>query len=169
MSWPRLDEIFIIEKFDELNMREMPWSFDENAWWQDTGILFHGTHISNLDKISKGGLQAGHGAKGVGVYLALDPFTARGYAAMAGAGGERDFRRSKAVKSAPMSERAVIVVQLPSNMWDKFVTSKRDTRIYDHETWKKKGKGNPRYWELAEVMYPSNIPANYIKGYMVKS
>ena len=164
----KLNEIFLFEDFDEMNVRQMGWSFDENTWWQENRLFFHGTHVANLDAIASEGLKAGPGSKGVGVYLALDPFTARGYASMAAAGGEKQFKKQARPKSTPMNERAVLVVMLSSTEIKKLKISEKDSRILDKPTWEKEGKGNPRYWELAEVVYPIDLPANYIKGYMIK-
>lgn len=148
--------------------QEISWNYDMSSWWEDKPIFYHGTHIKNLNKIKKNGLIAGKGSKGIGVYLALDPFTARGYASMSADGGESKFKRLSNPSHVPMNERAVLIIEIPIEELDQLKLSKKDSRLTDRESWEELGKDNHRYWELAEVVYPTNLPANYIKGFMVK-
>lgn len=166
----RLLEIYTVGEApsNEVNIPQRQWSWDRDTWWEDKPVFYHGTHIDNLDVISKHGIRAGHGSKGHGVYLAFDPLTARGYASMAAAGGERSFKGRTRPPATPMEERVVLVVEIPRGDLKRLKTSKKDTRVYDRESWEREGKGNPRYWELAEVVYPTDIPPSYIKGWMQK-
>ena len=159
----KISDIFLIEG----NVREIPWTWDKSTWWQDNLTFFHGTQVEKLKSIEKEGLKAGPGSKGHGVYLALDPFTARGYASMRG--GESRYKKQKArAKDVPMEDRAVLIIEIPRDKIDSLVLSKKDSRLLDKDAWENGGANNPRYWELAEVLYKMDIPPDYIKGYMIK-
>ena len=157
----KLTEVFIFEN----NLKELPWK-THDEWWQDSHILFHGTQDDVLEKIEKSGfIKAGPGSKGYDVYFGVDPLTARGYASMRG--GESRFKKQKTSVHVPMNERVVLVIEIPKNELKNAVLSKQDTRLKDKESWEA-NKNNPRYWELAEVVYPKDIPISWIKGYMKK-
>jgi len=144
----------------------LPWKYQNDTWWKDDPTFYHGTHMKNIPEISKDGLMAGGGSKGRGVYLALDPFTARGYAAMSG--GERNFRKADRPQTVPLTDRVVVVVRIPVGELDRLILSPKDARLNDEAAWEEEGRGDPRYWELAEVVYPDDIPPKFLMGYMLR-
>jgi len=77
------------------SIKKVPWSDPKIGWWLDKDVitLYHGSHIKNIDFIKKNGiLPAQEGYTEGRIYLAFEPYTARGYSSMAGQGGESKFR-----------------------------------------------------------------------------
>lgn len=162
-----------------IESKEIPWSQKDTGWWEDQDpiTLFHGTHERNISTILKNGLDRKDPDTGM-ISLALEPHTAKGYAAMSGTGGESDFRKAGAkVKSTPMNERAVFVFEIPkdwllTNM-DKNLSGnvgdakKRMQSKEEYENFKQHtGKPDYAYYQLAEIRVKKEVPAKFIKGIM---
>jgi len=130
------------------------------GWWKDVPTyFFHGTRQGIWDSIEKvgslvptqskqGNLVRVHGK----VFLALDPFTARGYSVM---GGEAEFKRQTHPNPEKYGQRIVIVFKfddvnsfIPSgrkkekllnrNMFDKYIEENGERMAW-------------KYYELTEV------------------
>ena len=152
-------------------IKEVSWKIPKIGWWldNDTVTLYHGTHINNIDFIKKNGIVPPKEGYTAGrVYLAFDPFTARGYASMSGLGGESKFRSmGTKVKTTPMNERVVFIIELPLTYVLKKGKINRD--LSDKEAYEKSGKSDTEFYALTEVSIYDTIPIKFIKGYMRKS
>lgn len=144
------------------------------GWWedQDKVRLYHGTHISNVESVSKKGLDRKDPDTGM-ISLALDPFTARGYASMHG--GETYFRKvGGKSKIVPTSERAVFVFDVPTNWLKKHMDKKfggnvgsaRD-KLSNKSNYEKWTKSDTEYYQLTEFRVNVSVPVKFIIGYML--
>lgn len=146
------------------------------GWWRDRKNVFfyHGTHKSNLDSMLATGIKAPSSGPTAGwVSLALDPWTARGYASM---GGESGFRAAgaKAV-TVPTEDRRILVVKMPidyvlKNMEKNFrgnVDSTRDKLTNKDKYLAFKGLDRD-YYALTEIRFPKIVEPRFILGWMMK-
>ena len=157
----------------------MPWNGNPKiGWWLDSDpvTFYHGTHIRNIDYISKHGLTAPtEGSTAGWVSLAIEPNTAFGYAAMSGAGGETTFRNAGARPvNTPKEERAVFVLRIPQKYFIPLMAQMRGavTEYKDKLTNKEKYENfkgsDAEYYLLTEIRLPHTVPAKFIKGVMQK-
>ena len=167
------------------------------GWWLDTDpvTFYHGTHKSKVQLILKTGLLPPKEGYTAGwVSLALDPATARGYASMSGEGGETSFRNAgMKAKTVPMTERVVIVLNIPQSYFlprmgpalgfkdlDKLINQERYegerthwidkiTTLYGMRGQKLpfgiEGKFDTEYYAKTEIRLPF-VPKEFISGYM---
>lgn len=157
------------------SLKEIPWAATNDiGWWadQDTLTLYHGTHASNISSISKTGLDRKDPSTGM-ISLTLDPYTAKGYASMSG--GESTFRQAgQKAKITPMSERAVLVFEIPlqwltSHMDKNFGGNVGDARknLQDKERYEQFPGPDTQYYQLTEFRVNTTVPAHFLKGYMI--
>jgi hypothetical protein len=158
------------------------WSKSPNiGWWLDNDpvTFYHGTHERNIHGIYGSELRAPTSGPTAGyVSLALDPYTAFGYASMSGSGGESEFRGAgKKATTTPPNERAVLVLRIPKAYFLKKMVHQRGNvdeyrnRLTSKEEYlkaKKHGKSDHEYYMLTEIRLPTAVPAKYIIGYMKK-
>lgn len=165
-------------------VKQVSWnSFPKIGWWLDSDPItfYHGTHMKNLDYITKNGLTApttGHTANAVS--LALEPNTGLGYAVMSGAGSEQEFRKfGQKPKITSVEERIVFILNIPRDIIQQNAIPERGAMqstkgkltnrdLYD--AWvEKNGTGNDQeYYAITEIRLPSPVDPKYIVGYMVK-
>lgn len=148
------------------------------GWWLDNDpcYFFHGTHINNLDFISKNGLVAPtEGSTAGWISLALEPNTAYGYASMSSVGGETAFRSAgKQVKNTPKNERIVFILKIPKSYFIPRMAEERGAmqstknKLTDKSLYDNFSGTDSKYYELTEIRLPHNVPAKFIKGYMTK-
>ena len=184
---------FLEESSDKTSLiyPEPTLSWDKNpdlGWWRENDPikLYHGTHIRNVESFLNNGILLPKNPpdnRSPEISLALDPYTAFGYASMSGAGGEVGFRQAgKKVTSTPTEERAIFVLLL-RNQWildnyDKGLGGNRDsgdiksrTHMLDKNEyikWKEEGKSDSSYYALCELRIKKNIPKEFIIGWMIK-
>lgn len=152
-------------------LQELPWDPDPKiGWWRDNDPirLYHGTHISRIRDIAASGLVSSTGW----VSLAVDPYTARGYASMTG--GESEFRKAgKRARHAPMEERAVLVIEAPlgwllenydPSMGGNIGTAR--ARMTDKSLYDDYDGSDYSYYALTELRVRDEVPPEYIVGYM---
>ena len=145
----------------------MPWH--ENitiGWWlnNESITFYHGTHKDKAELILQNGLKASQTGKTAGIaYLALEPFTGRGYGAMS---GETEFRAAgHKAKHVPLEDRATIVFSFPKSYvlesmnWD-------NPKLINKTSYDKFVGSDNEYYELAEVTHPGDISPEFIIGYM---
>lgn len=159
------------------------------GWWreQDPIILYHGTHIRNVNSFLENGILLPKNPplnRKPEISLALDPYTAFGYAAMSGSGGEVGFRQAGSkVTSTPIEERAIFKLKIPMSFildnYDKGLGGNRDSgdvkarshmlnkELYDK--WKKENKPDYSYYSHCELRIAAAIPKEYIDGWMLKN
>ncbi len=165
---------FLLEK----KIKKVP--FNKNpkiGWWLDSDPItfYHGTHIDNLEFISKNGIVAPkEGSTKDWVSLALEPFTGRGYAAMSGVGGETAFRSAgKKVKSTPIKDRIVFVIELPKKLVLSKMAPERGAvqstkrKLTDKDLYNSWTKTDQEYYQLTEIRMPKVVAPKFIKGYML--
>lgn len=159
--------------------REMPWKSHEPHWIGDHEdsdhiYLYHGTHRRNAASVEKHGVVHGDPSTGL-VSHALDPHTARGYAAMSGAGGEANFRKTtgKAVH-VPVEDRAVAVYKVPKEFVRKHMQgmrgnleAERDKLTNKERFLKTKEEGKEHPYAKAEVRFKPEVSAEMHKKYYV--
>ena len=129
-----------------------------------------------MDFISKQGIVSPTDGPTAGyVSLALEPNTAFGYASMSGVGGESTFRKAgKRVKSTPVAERAVFVLEIPKEYVVKHMASERGAmqstkgKLIDKKMYDEWNKSDSEYYALTEIRLPDNVPTKFIKGFMKK-
>lgn len=152
-------------------MKQLRWNKNPDiGWWLDNDPItfYHGTHIDNLESIKKNGIISDDY-----ISLALEPYTAHGYAAMMG--GEKSFTQAgKKAKTVPPEERVVLVIKIPKDVVLKNMAPERgamqstkgkltDKSLYDIH------KGNDhQYYQLTEIRMPKKIDSRYIVGWMKK-
>ena len=149
------------------SIKKVPWSDPKIGWWLDKDVitLYHGSHIKNIDFIKKNGiLPAQEGYTEGRIYLAFEPYTARGYASMAGQGGESKFRDAGTkAKTTPMNERVVFIVKLPK---EYILKHGKMNRSSTKEEYIKANKPDYKFYELWEVSLFDKIDPKYIVGWM---
>jgi len=165
---------------------ELQWNKNPQiGWWLDNDpvTFYHGTHMRNIEGILKHGIFApSEGPTAGKVSLALDPYTAFGYAAMGGDGGESSFRGAgQKAKTTPPSDRVVFVLEIPQNYFLPRMVDARssmtdqagkldDRREYENfkRTAIAPNNTDHLYYALTEIRLPEHVPAEFIKGYMFK-
>lgn len=154
-------------KINEAQNTQMPWNKNPTiGWWldNDTITFYHGTHKDNVTSILKNGLFASETGRTAGItYLALDPFTGKGYGSMS---GETEFRAAgRKAKHVPMEDRATIVFEFPREYVEQNM-SWNNPKLVNRESYEKFVGSDTEYYELSEVQHPGNISAEFIIGYM---
>jgi hypothetical protein len=107
------------------------------------------------------------------ISLTLDPFTARGYAAMHG--GEAEFRKAgNKAQHVPMNQRAVFVFDIPTewikaNMDPRFGGNVGSAagKLSDREQYEQWTGSDTEYYQLTEFRVSKAVPPRFIKGYML--
>lgn len=151
------------------------------GWWldKDPVMFFHGTHERNVQGIYTSELRAPTSGPTAGyVSLALDPYTAFGYASMSGSGGESEFRGAgMKATTTPANERAVLVLKIPQKYFIPRMVHQRGNvdeyrnKLTSKEEYlkaKKHGKSDHEYYMLTEIRLPTAVPSQFILGYMKK-
>lgn len=154
-------------KINEAQTTQMPWNNEPMiGWWldNDTITFYHGTHKDALESILQNGLQVSEEGRTKGItYLALEPFTGRGYGAMS---GETKFRAAGGgAKHVMMADRVTIVLQFPKSYVEENMNW-NNLRLKDKSLYDKFNGSDHEYYELTEVWQPGNVPVEFIKGYM---
>ncbi|CAL9979160.1 hypothetical protein VPHK469_0041 [Vibrio phage K469] len=143
------------------------------GWWEDADPLtvYHGTNIRHIESVYKNGLDRKDPDTGM-ISVALEPFTAKAYAAMSGAGGEANFRTSGAAVSTPTSERVVFTLEIPQSWIREHVDPNLGGNIgdaYKHmrsrEAYEKFDRSDQQYYQFAELRLDAAVPASFIKGH----
>ncbi len=152
---------------NESQQTQMPWNSDPTiGWWldSDTITLYHGTHKDRVASILENGLSSpDSGRTADTTFLALEPFTARGYGSMS---GEIEFRAAGAkAKHVSMEERATIVFEFPKEYVEQNMIWV-NPKLVNRESYEKFVGSDTEYYELAEVQHPGNISTEFIVGYM---
>jgi len=151
------------------------------GWWKDTVplIMYHGTHISNVESISSTGLFAPTtGPTADWVSLAFDPNTAFGYASMSG--GEAAFRAAGAKpKFTKPEDRAVLVLKFKNGFKDLVKLhyddklggnlSKQREHLLSKEIYDQFDGPDQQYYQLSEIRIPKKLDKKYIIGYTKKN
>ena len=167
---------FIIES-------EIPFDKSTNhGFWEDSDYVdvYHGTHKKNVKVIEDGGLNRPDPKTGM-ISVTMDPYTAHGYAAMSGSGGEANFRQAgtKAVNT-PHEDRAVMKFRLPSkwlqdNMDHDFGGNVGQSKknLMDKNQYAKWKTENPtgsdhNYYALSEFRLKSPVPKEFYVGHSDK-
>lgn len=166
--------------------KELPYDKHVSVgWWRDKAkkdgyhTVYHGTHKKNLESILKNGLTHKDPKTGM-ISVTHDPNTAHGYAAMSGAGGERNFRKAGAkVVNTPHEDRVVLKMHIPNEFMEKHMDHefhgnekhKNRTKMHDREhydNWKKENPGKPdnEFYQVSELRLNKEIPAHHIVGFM---
>jgi len=129
------------------------------GWWKDTPTyFFHGTREGILDKIKKdGGLiptqtETGYDKVHGKVFMALDPYTARGYSVM---GGEYQFKLQRHPKPEKYGRRVVLVFKY-DNINQFIPSGQRRNLLTNYELYDKFISENGenmawKYYERSEV------------------
>lgn len=155
--------------------------FDTNpeiGFWsdQDSVIVYHGTHERNVPDILKNGLTRVDPKTNM-ISVTFDPFTAHGYAAMSGAGGEAGFRAAGARPvNTPHNERAVIKMKIPMEWVKKHMDPHLSGNVGDAKTrlqskddyaqWKSSNKPDHEFYQTSELRFDKPVPPNFIVGVM---
>lgn len=144
------------------------------GWWQDADplVVYHGTHIRNLDAVYENGLNRKDPDTGM-ISVALEPFTARAYAAMSGAGGESDFRKAGGgAIQTPMNERVVFKFEIPQSWIQAHVDPKLGgnigdsyKRMRDRAEYEKWEGTDQQYYQFSELRLDKEVPASFIIGH----
>ncbi len=157
--------------------KQILWNNDPNiGWWLDSDpvTFYHGTHKDNLKSILKKGIDApSSGPTKNWVSLAIEPFTAFGYASMSG--GETSFRSagSKAIH-VPSEDRIVIVLKIPQkDFLPKMAEMRGQVKSYKEKLTNKdlylnSGLSDSEYYAITEIRLPKHVNKKYIKGWMKK-
>lgn len=157
--------------FELQQNKRIEWYRPEIGWWLDNDPVrfYHGTHERNLQNILESGIQASETGY---VSLALEPYTAHGYAAMSGAGGELDFRKAGAnVVNTPHDKRVVIIVDLPQAYFlpkmapARGAIEKTRDRLKDKTKYENWQSSDIEYYSQLEIRLPNNVPPKYITGW----
>lgn len=162
---------------ENMMIRKLPWNGRPRiGWWQDnkTVTMYHGTHLRNLESVSKNGIDRFDPNTGM-ISMAFEPNTAYGYAAMSGAGGEANFRKVGAKPvNTPKEERMVLVFEIPMDFIKKHYdpkfsgnTPKEKEKITNKLKYKPGADFN--YYALTELRFKAKIPVKYLVGYMLKN
>lgn len=177
---------FISEEAKEIPFEKNP----KIGWWRDKAeqdgyhTVYHGTHVRNLKSVLKHGLTHKDPKTGM-ISVTHDPHTAHGYASMAGAGGEAEFRKGSSAniaKHTPDHERIVLKMHIPKHFVDKHLDpnlsgnyrlANKKTALHDKETydeWRRKNPHHPdsSYYSVSELRLDHEIPPHFIVGYMHK-
>jgi hypothetical protein len=157
--------------------------FEKNpsiGWWadQDYVTVYHGTHDKNIPAILQNGLNRPDPKTGM-ISVTSDPFTAHGYAAMSGAGGEAKFRVAGAKPvHVPDEDRSVIKMRLPiewlkANMDPHLSGNIGQAKDHmqskdEYVKWKQANKPDYAYYQTSEFRLKKAIPTDFIVGIMKK-
>jgi hypothetical protein len=145
------------------------------GWWQDqdTLTMYHGTNKANFQTIAENGLTRKDPNTGM-ISLAFEPNTAQGYASMYG--GEAQFRDAgaKAVH-VPLEDRIVFVFDIPMSWLKPRMDPKlggntppEKAKLLNKELYEKFDGNDIEYYALTELRVNTEVPANFIVGYMKK-
>jgi hypothetical protein len=157
--------------------KKLPWIKNpEIGWWRDSDPLrvYHGTHKDNLESVLKNGLNQKDKDTGK-ISLALDPFTAFGYAAMSG--GESSFRKAgeKAVTTS-IEDRVVVIFEIPMEwileFYDETLSGNvgiAKVHLKDKEIYDKWNKTDKEYYAVTELRVKQVVPKKFIVGYSFKN
>ncbi len=161
----------------ESTIKQIPWVKNPQVgWWEDQKVLrlYHGTNVRNLDAISKEGLTKADPDTGM-ISMALEPYTAFGYASMTFGGGRVDNFRDLGGRPAYANkeDRVVFAFDVPM----EWIKQHYDTRLggnigdMNHKMHDKEyyspGK-DPEYYATAELRFKVPIPTKFLVGYMKK-
>lgn len=144
------------------------------GWWRDQSelILYHGTHKKHIDSIYENGLNRRDPDTNM-ISLALDPYTAKAYASMSGAGGEAAFRRG-GVAETPEDEKVVFVFKIPMKWvlehYDKKLggnVGETFDRMNDENIYINWKGGDRQYYEYTELRFDDVVPPDFITGYVL--
>ena len=153
---------------------ELSWNSNATVgWWRNNDVLtvYHGTHVKNIESVLKNGLTVKDPTTGM-ISLALEPSTSRGYAAMS---GEYNFRSAGAkAKVVPIEDRVVFVLKIPM----KWIEENLDPRLggnigmakdklSNKDLYDKWARTDSEYYQLTELRVKKEVPAKFIKGYML--
>lgn len=179
----KLREIVLENKIG--NSKEIPFDKEtHHGFWdsddKDYVDVYHGTHKRNIDSVAKNGLNRPDPKTGK-ISVTMDPYTAHGYAAMSGSGGEANFRGAggKAV-TTPHEDRAVAKFRIPKK-WLKDnmdhdlggnVGTARE-HMSSPEAYKKWKSSNPsgsdhNYYATSEFRIGKPIPPSFYVGHSFK-
>lgn len=166
--------------FEEVTTK-LPWNGDPKiGWWldQDYLMLYHGTHLKNIESINNVGISRKDQDTGM-ISMAFEPDTAFGYASMSGGGGEAEFLDSGESKTTAPKDRIILVALVPMDWiqqnYDKGLGGNinlqklRLTNEKEYRDSKSKGMSDLEYYQLCELRFKQAIPPNFIQGYMVKT
>lgn len=163
-------------KFNEsLNeVKVLPWNDTAKVgWWRDQKYLtvYHGTNIKHLDSVLENGINVKDPVTGM-ISLALEPSTARGYAAM---GGEYNFRSVGAkAQVVPMNQRVVFVFKIPMSWIEDNLDPRlggnigmAKDKLTNKDLYDKWTRSDSEYYQLTELRVKQTVPAKFIVGYML--
>lgn len=168
----------MIKSFKQIlneSKKQLKWNNNPKiGWWldKDPVTFYHGTHRDNLKSILDNGIYAPKTGPTAGwVSLALEPFTAFGYASMSG--GETTFRSSgsKAIH-VPPKDRIVIVIEIPQKYFlPKMAEMRGQVKSYKEKLTNKdlyinSGISDSEYYAITEIRLPKHVNKKYIKGWM---
>jgi len=163
------------------NVGLIPFEHNPNiGWWEDQNqvTVYHGTHDRNVNAVLENGLNRPDPKTGM-ISVTGDPFTAHGYAAMSGAGGEAQFRAAGARPvHVPDEDRSVIKMRIPidwlkSNMDPQLSGNIGSARKHlssrdEYIKWKQSNRPDYEYYQMSEFRLKKAIPPNFIVGVMKK-
>jgi hypothetical protein len=178
-----LNKYYIMRITELLNENLNLIPFEKNpqiGWWEDQEYVtvYHGTHDRNIPAILQNGLNRPDPKTGM-ISVTSDPFTAHGYAAMSGAGGEAKFRAAGAKPMhVPDEDRSVIKMQIPiawlkanmdKNLSGNIGLAKDHLASKDaYVKWKQDNKPDFQFYQTSEFRLAKPIPVDYITGIMKK-
>lgn len=166
---------------EDNGLPRLAWEKDPRVgWWKDHDHLtmYHGTHVSRLGSIAKGGIQSpSHGSTAGWVSMTHDPHTAHGYASMHG--GETSFRGAGArAQHVPHEDRAVVVARIPREWAEKHMNPHMRGNTQDvvhhltdraaYDAHKNQGGRDHEWYAKTELRFKDHVPAHFIQGYMKK-
>lgn len=155
-------------KINEAQSMPMPWNSNPIiGWWLDNDKItfYHGTHKDKLESILQNGLKPAEKGRTAGInYLALDPYTSKGYGSMS---GETEFRGvGKKAKHVRIAERVVIVFEFSKEYVEQNINW-NNPQLNNKQAYEKFEGKDHSYYELSEVRHPGNISSEFIVGYMI--
>lgn len=148
---------------ESLRNRKMNWNGNPDIGCHANGTsltLYYGTSLSNVKNCLREGIVPVDDY----VLFAAEPNTALSHAAMATQVGSSRI-------NAPYNKRAVLEVSIPLDfLQGKSIISENDQhdRFTDKKLYESWGKSDAEYYALINILVPSHIPVEYIKGYMVR-
>lgn len=141
---------------EQTTTKKIEWTDDPLTGWfleSNPCRLYIGVQEDNISNILENGIFADDDGY---IKCALEPYTAH-------------FHAMPLTESVTDDKRAIVVVDLPQSFTVNnpiYTESEKVTNKDLYEAW---GKSDAEYYALVEVLVPKYIPANYIKGYMVKN
>lgn len=142
--------------------------------------VYHGTHMNNVKSVEQNGLNRPDPKTGM-ISVTMDPYTAHGYAAMSGSGGEANFRKVGAKPvNTPHEDRAVAKFRIPKD-WlhdnmDKTLSGnvgearERMASKDKYDAWKKENPNSSdhNYYAMSEFRFKKPIPPEFYLGHGFK-